>query len=359
MSADAHPPSLPARLALVGAASLLGKELRDQLAAAGFPGAAVTLFDLEEVAGVLTEYGDEARVFATTVAERVLGHELVCFCGDRAQAADFLDPLLAAEGLGLDCTGAWLADRRAFAWIPGATNPPRIVTQRATVIPPAAVLLAGGAVAALGELAERAAMSVFLPATERGDAGLEELSQQSTAVLNLLAIDDAVFGRQQAFDMWLPADGHPLGAAELGATLARLGLTVPALEVVSAPVFHGMALSAFVGGADAATVRRALQGGGIDVSPEAGTGRSSKANAGPPPKKAKRSAKRAAKPTPATAIDSPVRAVGHGGLHAMAVREEVRGTWIWLVADNLHTRAAAAVAAVHSLLGVPVSDVLQ
>ena len=55
------------RLALVGASSLLGVEVKDQLAASGVPRDAVTLFDLKEVAGVLTEYGDEARVFAETV----------------------------------------------------------------------------------------------------------------------------------------------------------------------------------------------------------------------------------------------------------------------------------------------------
>jgi hypothetical protein len=54
-----------------------------------------------------------------------------------------------------------------------------------------------------------------------------------------------------------------------------------------------------------------------------------------------------------------VRIVGRGGLRAVAVREEARGAWVWLVTDNLHTRAAAAVAAIHTLLGVPVGDVLQ
>jgi aspartate-semialdehyde dehydrogenase len=329
---DDTPTPAPPRLALVGAASLLGKEIKDQLAASGFPGTALALLDFEEVAGVLTEYGDEARVFADTVAERVLRHELACFCGNREQAAGHLEGLLAADGLGLDCTGAWLADPRAFAWIPGVTATPRLHKQRAIVIPPASALLLGGTVAALGELVERASINVFLPATERGDAGFEELSQQSTAVLNLLAVDETVFGRQQAFDMWLPSAEHPLSAASLGATLDRLGLPVPALEVVSAPVFHGMALSMFVAGAGGDTVRDALEGGGIDVL-EATAARDE--------------------------ADSPVRIVGRGGLRAVAVREEARGAWVWLVTDNLHTRAAAAVAAIHTLLGVPVGDVLQ
>jgi len=319
----------PARLALVGAASLLGKEIKDQLAASGFPGEQVALFDLEELAGVLTDYGEEARVFGEAIAERVLEHELVCFCADAAGTADYLVPLLDAGSLGLDCTGAWLADERAFPWIPGASAPPALERNRAVVVPPGAVLLLGRTVTALGELAAGASSNVFLPATEHGDAGLEELSQQSTAVLNLLDIELDVFGRQQAFDVWLPHAESPLCDARLAAALDRLGLPKSAINVVSAPVFHGIALSTFVPGASAAQVSAALLEGGFE---QAG---------GDEP------------------VDSPVRAVGRGGLHALQVRDDNDGAWIWVVADNLHARAAAAVAAIHTMLGTSVSDALQ
>lgn len=330
MSNDEKPQPVPPRLALVGAASLLGKEIRDQLAASGFPGDAVALFDLEELAGVLTDYGDEARVFAATVAERVLEHELVCFCGQPAIAAEYLDRLLDAEGLGLDCTGVWLTDERAFAWIPGATATPRLGEQRATVIPHAATLMLGSASAALDGLGSGMSASVFLPASERGDAGLSELSQQSTAVLNLRDVDQKVFGRRQAFDLWPAEADHPLCGERLGATLAKLGLPVPAIEVISAPVFHGLALSLFVAGAEADAVRDALGEAGF-----------------------------ALRPAGDAAVDSPVRAVGRSGLHGLDVRADAGGVWVWAVADNLHGRATAAVAAIHTLLGTPASDALQ
>jgi aspartate-semialdehyde dehydrogenase len=326
---DDDTPPQPARLALVGAASLLGKEIKDQLAASGFPGEQLALFDLEEVAGVLTDYGEEARVFAETVTERVLQHELACFCGDPADAADVLAPLLDAGRLGLDCTGAWLADERAFPWIPGASTPPALESNRAVAVPPGAALLLGRTVASLGELAAGASSNVFIPATERGDAGLEELSQQSTAVLNLLDVDLDVFGRQQAFDVWLPHAESPLCDARLAAALERMELPASAINVVSAPVFHGIALSTFVPGASAAQVSAALLEGGFE---QAG---------GDKP------------------VDSPVRAVGRGGLHALQVRDDAAGAWIWVVADNLHARAAAAVAAIHTMLGLGVSDALQ
>ncbi len=331
-------PHEPARLALVGAASLLGKEIKNQLAASGFPSHAVGLFDLEELAGVLTDYGEEARVFADTVATRILDHELVCLAGDRQTASDYLGPLLEAGSLGLDCTGAWLDDDRAFPWIPGSTTPPRVEEHRCIAIPHATAIALGATMAALGELGAPLAATIFLPASELGDAGLQELSQQSNAVLNLLDVDVEVFGRRQAFDMWVPSPDHPHCAERLAAVLRRLDLRTPAINVVSAPVFHGMALSVFVAGAGAEEVTTALQAGGFLV---AGAGNADSAD------------------TTDDAHDSPARVVGRPGMHTLAVRNDAGGAWIWSVVDNLHRRAGAAQAAIHTLLGDSVSGALQ
>jgi len=328
---DATPPETT-RLALVGAASLLGQEIKSQLAASGLPGDAVALFDLDELAGVLTDYGNEARVFAEAVAERVLNHELVCFCGDQGTATAYLDALLEGGGLSLDCTGAWLEDDRVSLWAPGVNPPPHFAEHRATTMPPATTLMLARTMAALGDLGSGASANIFLPSSERGDGGLHEMSQQATAVLNLLDVEDAVFGRQQAFDLWMPPADDPMGAASLGANMARLDVPVPAINVLSASVFHGMALSVFIPGAESSAVGAALQDAGIEgVRQEGGE----------------------------DAIDSPVQVVGHSGIHGVEVRADADGVWIWLVADNLRTRAAAAVAAVHTLLGQPLTDAPQ
>ena len=317
------------RLAIVGAASLLGKEVAAQLAASGFPADAVTLFDLEEVAGVLTEYGEEARVFAETVAENVLRHDLVCFCGDPAAAADYLEPIRESGKLGIDCTGAWLAEPDICAWIPGVSAAPSINDHRLIAMPPAACLMLGSIVAALGDAAEQAAATVFAPASDLDEAGLRELSQQSTAVLNLEEIDVDVFGRQLAFDLW-PAGAERQGATSVATMLEGLGLTVPALQLVSAPVFHGMAMSMFLPQGDTDVVCAALQDAGIAVSTNGDT-----------------------------PIDSPVRVTGKPGLHAIDVRADRHGVWLWVSIDNLHARAAATVAAIRTISGPAVSDALQ
>jgi aspartate-semialdehyde dehydrogenase len=324
-------PAPTARLALLGAASLLGKEVKDQLAASGFPSDALALFDVEELAGVLTDYGDEARVFAESITERVLAHDLVCFCGDRDAAADYLDPLLDGGRLGLDCTGAWIDDERAYPWVPGASTPPQLQNDRAVAIPGGAALVLARLLSAIDGHGTQVSAQLFVPATERGDAGLEELSSQSTAVLNLLDFSEQVFGRQQAFDLWLPPEDSPLCGRNLSRVMARLSLPAAAINVVSAPVFHGITLSAFVADASAADLDAALREADLGEPQEEGD----------------------------ELADSPVRAVGRAGLLGLQLRDDGGGTWIWAVADNLHARAAAAVAAIHTLLPPQVTDQTQ
>ena len=317
-------------MALVGAASMLGKEVKDQLAASGVPHDAVSLFDFEEVVGVLTKYGEEARVFAETVSESLLEHELICFCSDPTTARECLDKILDSGKLGIDCTDAWLNAPAAFTWIPGVSTPPTISNQRAITIPSAASLMLGTTLAALGKVGERATATVFLPASERSEAGLQELSQQSIAVLNLEEVNFAVFGRQLAFDLW-PATGDQGGTHEVLATpLEQLGFVVPPLQIVSAPVFHGMAMSLFVPGANASKVSTALLDAGVIIEAE-----------------------------DSARIDSPVLVTGTPGLHAIDVRPDRDGAWLWLTIDNLHARAAAAVAAIHAMSAPILNDVPQ
>ena len=318
------------RLALVGASSLLGTEVKDQLAASGVPRDVVSLFDMKEVAGVLTEYGDEARVFAETVSENLLTHKLICFCSDPAKATESLDMILSSGKLGIDCTQAWSDDPRTFAWIPGVSTPPTMSDQRAIVIPSAACLMLGTTLAALGRLGEQAAATIFLPASDLGKAGLQELSQQSIAVLNLEAVDSPIFGRQLAFDLWPTACLRGEAQKVLRRELERLDFVPPPLQIIQAPVFHGMAMSLYVPDVDTSEVSRAL----LDANLIVGTGNG-------------------------VQIDSPVQVTGTPGLHAIAVRPDHHGVWLWLTIDNLHARAAATVAAMWAMSASELSDELQ
>ena len=318
------------RLALVGASSLLGAEVKDQLAASGVPRNAVSLFDLKEVAGVLTEYGDEARVFAETVSEALLTHSLICFCSDPKTATESLDAILSSGKLGIDCTQAWSDDPRAFTWLPGVSTPPATSDQRAIVIPSAACLMLGTTLAALGKLGEQVSATIFLPASDLGEAGLQELSQQSIAVLNLEEVDDAIFGRQLAFDLWPTACLQGEAQKVLVSELEKLSFVAPPIQIVQAPVFHGMAMSLYVPDVDTSEVSTAL----LDANVVVGTG-------------------------DRVQIDSPLLVTGTPGLHAISVRSDHHGAWLWLTIDNLHARAAAAMEAMRAMSTSEFSDGLQ
>lgn len=319
------PDSGAASVALVGAASLLGGEIKQQLSASGFPSEAVALLDAEELAGMLTEYGDEVRGMTETSFSEMLKHDLVCFCGQADFAAAQLEPLLDAERIALDCTGAWARAAGTYLWLPGVSTEPTLAENSAIALPSGATQLIAVAVAALGDLAHGAVATILAPASERGERGLKELSQQSVAVLNLEELEDDVFGRQLAFDLWPPPGRDTGAAAELAAELQRLDVLLPAVSVLAAPVFHGIAANFYLPAAAPDAVTGALADEAFSFDTTAADDLD---------------------------IDSPVRAAGHPGIHVGAVLpDEAGGTWVWLVMDNLNARAAAAVAAIHTLLG--------
>ena len=309
-------------VALVGAGSLLGREIVQQLAATGLPSDCVALLDLEELANILTEYGDEARVMVDTATDDLLQHDVVCFCGDRFVAAEHLSHLLKHDRTSIDCTGAWLERSEVCVWLPGTAPAPSLAEHRAIALPSAAAMLLGTTLSALGEASHDAVATILLPASDDGEPGIQELSQQSTAVMNIDGIDQEVFGRQRAFDLW-PA-GDESGAQRVSNELGNAGLPVPRLTVIAAPVFHGTSAALFLPGANAAAVEQALRGAGIPIGAETEDG---------------------------SEIDSPVRAAGTSGVHAAAIRDDAGGAWAWMVIDNLNARAAAAVAAIHAVLG--------
>ena len=97
---------------------------------------------------------------------------------------------------------------------------------------------------------------VFEPASERGQRGLDELQQQTVAVLAFQKLKTDVFDAQLAFNL-LARYGEealePLEGIEqrverhLASLLAGWpGVPMPSLRVIQAPVFHGHSFSVWV-----------------------------------------------------------------------------------------------------------------
>ena len=307
------------RVAIVGATSVLGDDLKHRLAAAGYSGDAVALLDLEEHVGLLTEYGDEARLVLAAADESLGGFVVVCFCGGRQTVERFAAPA-AAAGTAIDCTG-YLAAEQTVELVdqqgsPGASG--------LLAIPLGATLM----LAQLNAVIDLPATTctVMLPASELSDAGTEEMAQQASALLHLGEAPNEVFGRRLAFDAW-PDATRPEGAAgRIRDELEQLGIQAPALHAVRGSIFHGIAASIYVPQRDAASLATAL-------GPIAAIG---------------------AETDDKLPGDSPVRVAGRDGLHVGELRDDPRGgTWMWLLQDNHRAITSAALKAIDVRLGRP------
>jgi aspartate-semialdehyde dehydrogenase len=318
------------RIALVGASSILGKEIKDLLASSSYPSSSVALLDLEELAGVLTEYGDEARVLAETAEAEILHQDLVCFCGDRRIVREHMPRILEAGHVALDCTGAWLHEPDAVLALPAAGRLPSMRPGQAIVLPSAATQLLATVSAALGDAAAGLGGTILLPASEPGDEGLDELARQCIAVLNLEDVPHAVFGRQQAFDIWPEpgtGDGEKASALDIE-HLRDLGLPIPAVAILCAPVFHCLSATLHVPGQETDLIMERLARAGI--------------------------ARSEVDDDMEERIDSPVRMAGTSGVRVgLAWADGQDGTWLWVLMDNVVARAEAALSTIQALLPPP------
>jgi hypothetical protein len=305
------------RIAIVGPATMLGSDLKDRLAAAGYPGEAVELLDLDDHVGLLTDYGDEARVVLEAADASLRGFELVCFCGDPQTTTRFA-PAAAERGTAIDCTGVMSAEPdTGLLGIDGSPHSTGLL-----VVPHAATLL----LVELGTSIDltSASCTIVLPASEQADAGTEEMAEQASALLNLAEMPDEVFGRRLAFDIW-PDATRPAGtASRIRTELEQLGVTAPALRVLHGSTFHGVAASLYVPSATAKEATAML----ADVTVQDAT------NDGDP-------------------IDSPARVVGRDGPHVELRDDPAGGCWVWLIADNYRAVTASTLHAIDVRLGRP------
>ena len=312
-------------LALVGSSSVLGGDLKDLLATTGYPGRSVELLDLEDQIGLITKYGDEARVTLLAAENSVREHQLVCFCGDPAAAQQFAPVVVAAGGTVIDCTSAHSsATDRILIDTEGSPGASGLL-----VVPKAGTLLLSALATALGGRLAHAVATVLLPASELSDAGTEELASQAAAMLNFSDGPHESFGRRLAFDTWLDAT-PPVSAAEtIRQQLASLNLLAPALTALRVSVFHATAASIYLPGTSSEELRDILHQQEIQIDMANADGER---------------------------IDSPVRVAGHSELYVSDIRAEAAGCWLWALLDNHQATAMTALAAIRSRFPLPDSS---
>ena len=329
------------RIGIVGASSLAGKELGDELQDSLLGAAEFVLLDDEEVAGQVTAAGDEVAFIQRIEASSFERMDFVFFTGSAAETKKHWRQARRAGASIVDLTYALEKEPDVLVRSPleeswttglarGGTKAPDLKTPAVVPAHPAAVMLAmvASRLSAKLRLAGVAA-TVMEPASEHGRAAMDELHQQTVNLLSFTAVPREQFDAQIAFNL-LPSLGEA-AKVKLSEVRERIqthyevlsGGSLPklALQVVQAPVFHGYVASVLVELSEAVTVKQveaALAGEPVDLV----TGESD------PP--------------------SNVSAAGQPKVLARVTmdaegEETSKRFWLWLAADNLKLAAVNAI----------------
>jgi aspartate-semialdehyde dehydrogenase len=260
-SRDSH------RIAIVGASSLLGKELKQVLEDRNFPASDVVLLDETVMAGRLTEVAGEATFIRALEEDSFEGSELAFFAGTGFDAERNWQVAQHSGATVIDLTGALAASDQAAPlvsrWIPAlasvlpplpakGTNgsPARVIYSS----PGTPVIIACTLAGALGKSkTEQISVVLFPPVSEQDQSGIEELETQTASLLSFREISKSLFDEQVAFNLL----GRYGSESRLSLMTSRNAIareahrflngrsTVPAIQLVQAPTFYGYAFSAF------------------------------------------------------------------------------------------------------------------
>ena len=331
------------RLGIAGATSMIGKELAEELPESALAAASVVLLDEEEAAGQLTTVGDEPAVISSLDEGAFDGLEFVFFTGPRQLTRESWKQARQAGAGVLDLSYGLDGEREVLVRSPWVRRELQangrgsgvadLDLTTAAVVPahPVAVMLA----LVLARLSKThqvrsAAATVLLPASEEGRAGMDELHQQTVSLLSFQTLPKAHFDAQVAFNLIpeLGSDAIAEPLAEVRRRVARhyrliSGGSLPelTLEVVQAPVFHGVTASVLVELTSPATeenVREALTGAHVEVTAAAGEAPNNIESAGQ------------------RGVSASVRGANETGASGRV--------WLWLAADNLRLHASHSIA---------------
>jgi aspartate-semialdehyde dehydrogenase len=323
-------------VAVVGGGTLLAREIRELLAEVK-PSPRVQLISAAaDGSTILAAEDDEAVVMIPLNPESLIGVKAAFLAATPATSRRTAKLQSGGGPVLIDLTGALEEQPHARLRAPSAEPAGRLISASMHVIAhPAAIAIA----MLLTKLVKasrlrRTVIHVFEPASERGQPGLDELQQQTVAVLSFKKLKTDVFDAQLGFNL-LARYGEealePLESIEqrverhLASLLAAWpGVPMPSLRVIQAPVFHGHSFSVwaeFETNPDIAAISRELEKQDVDVRPD----------------------------------DPPTNAgiAGNSGISVGAIAADPnnsRACWLWMVADNLRLAAENSIAVAKEVL---------
>ena len=327
------------RAAIVGAGSLKGKEIAEMLNERNFPAADIRLLDDDEALGQLEAMGDEITFIQRVRAEQFENVDFTFFASDQDSTRRSWKDARDAGSAIIDLSAALEDEPGATVrslWIErerGQVAPPELQPGPCVTAHPVAIALAllllrlrrAGTI-------RRVVTTVFEPASEHGQRGMDELHQQTVNLLSFQPLPKDVFDAQVAFNM-VARYGHksqpPIDSVEARILrhyrkIAGSDAPEPSLMLLQAPIFHGHALSVFVemdDAVDVAAISLALAGDHVSI--------------------------------PATEEESPsnVSSAGQPDIQLLLKTDPVQpnSVWLWAAADNLRISALTAVECAESM----------
>jgi aspartate-semialdehyde dehydrogenase len=232
------------RIGLVNPLTLAGNEISTILRERAFPLHKLVLLDSTgNDAGALTDVGNEPAVVTAISDDELEDCDLVFFTGPAAANREWIDKRDEDNFIAVDLSQATADEGRltvADLNLDEAGDGRLLVSPHPVAIPIALLLHQ------LQELApiDLCIVSVIQPASEFEQKGVEELAQQTVAVLNIQSVPKEVFERQLAFNLYpAAARGEETILAQVRAlTGARTEL---ALFITQGTIFHSHTLSLF------------------------------------------------------------------------------------------------------------------
>jgi len=336
--------------ALIGGDTLLAKEIRELLDAEK-PAPRVELISatvdnavVVAKAAFLGPQEDEALVMSPLTAESLAGAQVAFLAGSPASSRRALKLAAKSKLPLIDLTGTLEEQPSARLRAPSIEAKPTAPETPDggihVIAHPAAIAIAEllTAISKAGTI-RRSIIHVFEPASERGKKGLDELQQQTVAVLSFKKLKMDVFDAQLGFNLLArygeeaeePLEGVEQRVEKHLASLLGSGLLagsnvpMPSLRLIQAPVFHGHSLSAWVEFEENPGVKKlaqTLSDAGIDVRLD------------DPPSNAK--------------------VAGESGLIVGAIApdsNQPHACWLWAVSDNLRLAGESAVAVAREIAG--------
>jgi aspartate-semialdehyde dehydrogenase len=318
-------------LALVGSDSLKGKEVLSVLTVKKFPVASFELYDpdVEEEYSKLGQFRDEPKVVHALTPASLEGLDLVFLAADPKTNLTYGRLAAEKDYLALDLAETFNSDA-AVPLVVAGVNDAAVHDKKPALIAnpnPATIVLAHLLHSLQAGFGVAKAIAVVLePVSAYAEEGIQELAEQSHALLGSSAMCKRVFRDQVAFNL-LSRTGKaerngfsPLENRVLAEVRRVLGPGGPplALSIVLAPVFHTYSIMTHVElgkDASAADVEACLKTNDIFRFAAAG-------DAG---------------------IVSPVTVAGKDRIFVGPVKKDpaiAKGFWVWTVADNLTVGSA-------------------